>query len=70
MKQIIRLGASPEVPDQKDFEESKTIQAILKKPKICIAFGDRGRQELLGTSAHPETESLALAPQCCRCLLR
>ena len=29
-----------------------------------------GRQELLGTSAHPETESLALAPQCCRCLLR
>ena len=30
----------------------------------------RGRQELLETSAHAETESLALAPQCCRCLLR
>ena len=31
MKQIIRLGASSEVPDKKDFEEPKKIQGILGK---------------------------------------
>ena len=41
MKQIIRLGASSEVPDKEDFEEPKEIQGILGKGgKTKRSFAD------------------------------
>ena len=50
MKQSIRLGASSEVPDKRDFEESKNIQGILKILENCKEIRRRGRHESSGTS--------------------